>query len=611
MLPALRGLILRHFRLHPPASSQVPDAELLQRFVTGRDEAAFELLLWRHGSLVLHVCHSLLGDVHAAEDAFQATFLTLVRKASAIRRREALAGWLHQVACRIALRLRGQLAVRRSRECGSAVAVDAAQSPTDGDTMPREWRPILHEELQRLPAKYRQPIILCYFQGLTHEQAADQLGWPKGTVAGRLARAKTLLHRRLTSRGITLSGAGVAGLCTTDLASAAVPTVLSQTTLKIAGLAAAGHTTAIAEHLLVLSKGVMRAMLWDKAKHVTATILILMGVGGGACWLIAGQSPAKPAIPLQNDQDKPAVTQSAKGDPNANRGEAVAGHQRTQHNLKQIGVAMVNHEAAHKVYPSPAIFSENGKPLLSWRVALLPFLDQQDLYKQFRLDEPWDSAHNKMLLKKMPDVYRSPGAKDPSATHYQVFVGQGTIFEGPKGVGFPQIPDGTSNTILVVEAAAAVPWTKPEDLAYAPTGKIPDLGGVHPGVFYALFADGGVYALKQRFAPEDLRIAITRDEGLETPRKKLIDPAPALDDPVKLTAEVEKQMRALRQTQEDVQRLRRTLFDLLRAEAKARGVGAVEQGKWEYEVILDELERARAELSSLQSRIEALRKQRP
>jgi hypothetical protein len=351
-------------------------------------------------------------------------------------------------------------------------------------------------------------------------------------------------------------------------------------------------------------------MFWEKAKHLAALVLALAAFGG-AGWLVANQSAAQPApAQSQNDQDKPAAAQGPDGS-RSNADETLAGHLRTQHNLKQIGVAMHNHEATYRCFPGPAIFSENGTPLLSWRVALLPYLGQHDLYKQFRLDEAWDSDHNKKLLKKMPDVYRSPGAKDPTATHYQVFVGQRTIFEGPKGIGFPQITDGTSNTLMVVEAAAAVPWTKPEDLAYAATGKIPDLGGVHPGVFYALFADGAVHALKQRFAPEDLRIAITRDEGLVTPHKKLIDPAPFFDDPAKLKAELDKQMRALRKTQEDVQQLRATLLDLQLAAARGRGVAKVEQGKWEYEVILDELERVRAEMTGLQSRIEALRKTRP
>jgi RNA polymerase sigma factor (sigma-70 family) len=611
MLPSLRGLILRNLRGHAGACSQVPDAELLQRFVLGRDEAAFELLLWRHGSLVLHTCTSLLGDVHAAEDVFQATFLTLACKASAIRQSEALASWLHQVACRIALRLRRQTARRHDRERADSLIVGSAQSRPGADLDLRDCRPILHEELQRLPARYRQPIILCYFQGLTHEEAAAQLGWPRGTVAGRLARAKKLLHRRLTRRGVVLGVAGVLGLHTMDLAAAAVPVALVQRTVRTAALAVAGQMAAIATPILVLSKGVLRTMFWEKAKTLAAMIVILTMAAGGAGWLVTARSgdDLELAQP-RNDQDKAAAPRE-QDKPSAKPDEALAGHLRTQHNLKQIGVAMHNHEAAYKVFPGPAIFSENGKPLLSWRVALLPFLRQHDLYKQFRVGEPWDSDHNKKLLEKMPDVYRSPGAKDPTATHYQVFVGPRTIFEGPRGIGFAQIPDGTSYTLMVVEAAAAVPWTKPEDLAYAATGKIPDLGGVHPGVFYALFADGSVHALKQRFEPQDLRIAITRDEGLVTPRKKLIDPAPGLDDPVKLKAELDKKMRTLRKAQDDIQHLRGTLLDLQRAAAREHGTGAVDQLKGEYEAIVDEVERAAAEREQLQSRIDELRKKRP
>ena len=178
--------------------------------------------------------------------------------------------------------------------------------------------------------------------------------------------------------------------------------------------------------------------------------------------------------------------------------------------LKEIGIAMQAYFDVHKTYPGPAIFSREGKPLLSWRVALLPFLDQDNLYKQFHLDEPWDSDHNLNLLAQMPVVYRGSGVKDNPATPFQGFVGPGTMFEGPKGLSYSDIPDGTSNTILVVEAATPVPWTKPEDLPYSATGKIPELGSASADIAYALFADGNVHALKQQFDSDALRIAITR-----------------------------------------------------------------------------------------------------
>jgi RNA polymerase sigma factor (sigma-70 family) len=197
MSHAQRNLVLRYLRriAGAPGTNDVTDGELLARFVARHDEAAFELLLWRHGTMVLHVCRDVTRDPHAAEDAYQATFLTLIRKAASIRAGESLGAWLYQVAYRVALKARGQTAKRNERETADASvetlpAVDALRD----ETSLRELRPVLHEEVQRLPAKYRTPIVLCYLQGLTHEEAARQLGWPKGTVAGRLARARELLR---------------------------------------------------------------------------------------------------------------------------------------------------------------------------------------------------------------------------------------------------------------------------------------------------------------------------------------------------------------------------------------------------------------------------------
>jgi hypothetical protein len=153
-----------------------------------------------------------------------------------------------------------------------------------------------------------------------------------------------------------------------------------------------------------------------------------------------------------------------------------------------------------------------GKALLSWRVALLPFLGEANLYKQFRLDEPWDGPHNKKLLAKMPRVYAPPGVKtrEPFTTFYQVFVGGGATFEKRRVAQWPaSIPDGTSNTILIAEAGTAVPWTKPEDMHYAPDEPLPELGGMYPKVFNVALADGAAAALWKTADPDQLRGAIT------------------------------------------------------------------------------------------------------
>jgi hypothetical protein len=156
-----------------------------------------------------------------------------------------------------------------------------------------------------------------------------------------------------------------------------------------------------------------------------------------------------------------------------------------------------------------------GRALLSWRVSLLPYLDEQELYRQFKLDEPWDGPHNKKLLARMPKVYAPPGAttQQPYTTFYQVFVGPHAAFEKHRAMRIPDISDGTSNTLLIVEAGSPVPWTKPEDLHFDPDEPLPELGGLFPDVINVAFADGSASALRKDADPDVLRAAITRDGG--------------------------------------------------------------------------------------------------
>ncbi len=196
-----------------------------------------------------------------------------------------------------------------------------------------------------------------------------------------------------------------------------------------------------------------------------------------------------------------------------------AGRQQSANNLRQITIAMINYADSYgNRLPPQAIFGKDGKPLLSWRVLILPFLGQKKLYEEFHLDEPWDSEHNKKLLAKMPRVYFIPGQKGTDVTHYQGFHGKGAFFEGKKGLRFPaDFPDGTSNTVMVVEAATAVPWTKPEDLPYDPAKPLPQLGGLFEGGFHAGMCDGSVRFVSKSVKPTTLHVVIQRNEGQVIP----------------------------------------------------------------------------------------------
>jgi hypothetical protein len=182
-------------------------------------------------------------------------------------------------------------------------------------------------------------------------------------------------------------------------------------------------------------------------------------------------------------------------------------------NLKQIGLAMHNYHDVNNRLPAAAVYSKDGKALLSWRVLLLPYLEQAALTKEIKMDEPWDSANNKKVLAKMPAVFGPAGDKDEGKTYLRVFTGQGTVFPGKDGMKLLAITDGTSNTIMVVEAKEAVEWTKPDELVYKEKEALPKLCGHTKGGFAVLMCDGAVKTFKQDFDEQQMRYAILAADG--------------------------------------------------------------------------------------------------
>jgi prepilin-type processing-associated H-X9-DG protein len=226
----------------------------------------------------------------------------------------------------------------------------------------------------------------------------------------------------------------------------------------------------------------------------------------GATVTLTAEAPAAPLLAAAADLSAGGVGTAARV--------------KSADNLKRIALAMHNYHDTYGSFPPAAICDKQGKPLLSWRVAILPFIDRKELYDQFHLDEPWDSPHNKRVAEGGIYQYRQPGAKDEdpdlmTLTHYQVFVGGGAAFEPRKGVTLVEIAgaDGTSNTLMVAEAAEPVPWTAPFDLRYDPKQPLPKLGGVYDGGFNAAFCDGSVRFIKKTAKEKALRAAITRNGG--------------------------------------------------------------------------------------------------
>ncbi|MHB1557531.1 MAG: RNA polymerase sigma factor [Isosphaeraceae bacterium] len=299
------------------------DAQLLGRFLGGGEgsaEPAFRELLDRHGPMVMAVCRQVLGRAADADDAFQATFLVLVRRARSIRVGDSLAPWLYAVAIRTARRAR--FAASRQRTIDAETLAETVEESADA-ALDLDVRPMLHEELARLPGKYREPIVLCHLEGKSHEEAARLLAWPVGTVSGRLSRGRQLLKDRLERRGVAVPSAMLATSRWLDLPSATAellsPPLVESTLAAAARLATAGTIPAAVQSL---TQGVLRTMLLDKIKTVSLALVVL-GIGtGGVAWTLHASRAANSPEPQQAAPGAPprvAVTkpEAATHAPNA------------------------------------------------------------------------------------------------------------------------------------------------------------------------------------------------------------------------------------------------------------------------------------------------------
>jgi RNA polymerase sigma factor (sigma-70 family) len=303
----------RRLLLHEGAESS--DAQLLACFIENRDEAAFAALVRRHGPMVFGVCRRVLRNHCDAEDAFQATFLVLVRKAASLASRELLANWLYRVAYQTAAKARTMVCKRRKREMQMAEMPEPETPPQDSRS---DLQFLLDHELNRLPTKYRVPLLLCDLEGNSRKEVARQLGWPEGTLSGRLARARKMLAGRLARRGLVLTAGTLPGLFA-QVASACVPASAAASTIKAALSLVTGQSAAagaISLKVAALMEGVLNAMFMTKLKFVAVVLLVtgLLAVGGG---LITYQT----ATAQQNKADRP-TGKGKRGDTDAPKTDA-------------------------------------------------------------------------------------------------------------------------------------------------------------------------------------------------------------------------------------------------------------------------------------------------
>jgi RNA polymerase sigma factor (sigma-70 family) len=286
------GSLLRYLRQVGPRAEPVAvaDADLLDRFLHSRDEAAFEVLVWRHGRMVWNLCRRLLRHTQDVEDAFQATFLALVRKGRSIHERASLSSWLYKVAYRVALHARAS-----SPRPARPLEEQEVPASEGEDASWRDLRPVLDEEIGRLPQKYSAAVILCYLEGHSTAEAAALLGCPRGTVLSRLATARQRLQRRLVRRGVTLALAAVTARLV-DCAGAALPAAGVTTTCAAAlGLAAGKAAGGVASaRAVLLMEGVLRNMFLSKVKLALLVVAVVLLAGLGLSrWAMVGPNRAE------------------------------------------------------------------------------------------------------------------------------------------------------------------------------------------------------------------------------------------------------------------------------------------------------------------------------
>jgi RNA polymerase sigma factor (sigma-70 family) len=495
MARGMLDAVLRHMRklAEAQAARDVTDGELLERFVRRREEAAFTLLVQRHGPMVLGVCRRVLGDEHAAEDAFQATFLVLARRAAAVRKRDSLGSWLHGVAQRIAGRARSQAATRRGHE-RRAVGMPSTQG-CDELTW-QELRRTLDEELAQLPEKYRAPLVLSYLEGKTHEQAAQELGWPKSSLSTRLGRGRELLRERLARRGVTLSAGVLTAALAHQAAPAAVPALLTLATVRAAGAVVSGNAAAAgvaSREALGLAEGALKALPASRLK-LLAALVVLAGVAAGGGILARRGEKVLPSEARKEDGRPPAARPPEKAEGEAHTRADRYGDPLPEDAVARLGTLRFRHGG--KV--QSVAFSPDGHALASasedhhvrlWEVAT------GKLLRQFR----WHQSPV-LAVALSPDgkVLASAGDQDNPVRLWDLATGQELHpFRGPPGRvqslafapdGGTLLSGGADGTLRLWEAATG----KELHRWRAPHRHKPDApGGVAAGLRSVAFSSDG------------------------------------------------------------------------------------------------------------------------
>jgi len=384
--------ILQYLRgaAFPANGGDLTDGQLLEGFLSQREGIAFEALVRRHGAMVLSVCQRILRNPHDAEDAFQATFIVLIRKAAELTERQTVANWLYGVAYHVALKTRAAGIKRRAKERQVSVM---PKPEARADAGWQDVRPLIDQELYRLPAHFREPVVLCDLEGKTRKEAAEQLGWPEGTVASRLARARAILARRLTRHSLALSTGSLAAALVQETASAGVPASLMAPTVQAALAVAAGETVPTSAPIAVVVAGVLRGMFLAKLKMAALMALAVAAFIGALSlpvyYALAEKTPG--GLPVLGRTDEPVVVldraiQAGGGEVALSKLQMVTWRANLQFpGLGQTFVLGGYAKAFDRwfVYSTvPVLDTGSGKPLMTFKVLVVS--DADDTFVGFQ-----------------------------------------------------------------------------------------------------------------------------------------------------------------------------------------------------------------------------------
>jgi RNA polymerase sigma factor (sigma-70 family) len=421
------------------------DGELLRRFVRARDQAAFELLVWRHGPMVFGLCRRLLRHEQDAEDAFQATFLALARKAGSIGNGNALASWLYKVAYRVACR-----AGSRVSACSNASAAMARlpAAEKEHDLVRADVRAALDREIGSLPERYRRVIVLCYFEGKTQEEAAHVLRCPKGTVSARLTRARERLGRRLKRHNWALSAGALTGMLMEQAATAVVPAHLTRVTAQAALSFAAGNVARVglvSVNTIALAEGVLRMLWYSKLKVVAGVVVavLLAGTGTGlavrSTWAGGNEDGSTAQTPLPAKAQEPGREAPIGAGDRVKAGQPLAEISGPDHDSGQQAkfelIPLHTANAGIVAHILDELFKKDGITVLAVpesnsllvRASTKEFNKVRDLVRQ-ALDQPEANPAMSVRLHTLP--LKHARAADVATVLRDVYFSRGTMGSG-------------------------------------------------------------------------------------------------------------------------------------------------------------------------------------